>query len=250
MSDGVEELPPRGEEFAPEGSGPKLIKPFLAGEGIILDAILGSLSNFLFHYRDDFISWIEPHVSKAVGRVLLDLYNQVLEQLEVELDAAKECLEATASLERRWVKTILSMADRRNKEDKQKFTDLQAERDKAQRDLAVLRESFEASVRGSDERFSQLMEHFNKASARVRGLEDDLIATREQLKTAQTRVRELEISNAECSRRCDQIQEQSTQHRRSFDRSESELRSVRRRLEEAEHDASSWKHAYEKARRR
>ena len=89
LSDGVEELPPPGEEFAPEGSGPKLIKPFLAGEGIMLDAIPGSLSNFLLHYRDDFISWIDPHVSKAFGRVLLNLYNQVLEQLEVELDVAK-----------------------------------------------------------------------------------------------------------------------------------------------------------------
>jgi chromosome segregation ATPase len=230
-----------------------LIKPFLDGEGIMLDAIPGSLSSFLYHYRDDFISWIDPHVSKAVGRVLLHLYNQVLEQLEVELDVAKECLEASVSLERRWVKTIISMADKRVKlatENNQKFADLQAERDKALQDLAVLRETFETYSAGSDERFSQLMGHFDKASVRVRGLEDDLTATREQLKTAQARIRELETSNAECSRRCDQIQEQSNQHRRCFDRSEGDLRSMRRRLEEAEHDASSWKHAYEKARRR
>ena len=93
------------------------------------------------------------------------------------------------------------------------------------------------------------MEHFNKASARVRGLEDDLIATREQLKVAQARVDELETSNAERFRRCEQIHEQSNQHRRSLDKAESELRSLRRRLEEADRNASSWKHAYEKARR-
>jgi DNA repair exonuclease SbcCD ATPase subunit len=243
-------LPHSGGGVAPEGSDPKLIKPFLAGEGIMLDAIPGSLSNFLHHYRDDFISWIDPHVSKAVGRVLLNLYNQVLEQLEVELDVAKECLEASVSLEKKWVKTILSMANKRATENNQRFADLQAERDKARQDLAALRESFEASVTGSDERFSQLMEHFNKASARVRGLDEDLIAAREQLKTAQTRVRELETSNAERSRRCDQIQEQSNQHRRSLDKAEGELRSLRRRLEEADRAASSWKHAYEKAKRR
>ena len=94
------------------------------------------------------------------------------------------------------------------------------------------------------------MEHFDKTSARVRGLEEDLLAAREQLKMAQARVRELEISNAERFRRCDQIQEQSNQHRRSLNKAESELRSMRRRLEEADRDASSWKHAYEKARRR
>jgi len=150
------------------------------------------------------------------------------------------------------VKTILLMANKRAKletENGQKFSDLRAERDEARQDLTALRESFEASVRGSDERFTKLMEHFDKTSARVRGLEEDLSAAREQLKVAQARVRELEISNAERLRRCDQIQEQSNQHRRSLDKAESELRSMRRRLEEAVRDASSWKHASEKARR-
>jgi DNA repair exonuclease SbcCD ATPase subunit len=250
LSDGVEELPHFGGGVAPEDSGPKLIKPFLDGEGIMLDAIPGSLSSFLHHYRDDFISWIDPHVSKAVGRVLIELYNQVLEQLEVELDLAKECLEATASLERRWVKTILSMADRRNTEDKQKLADLQAERDKAQRDLAVLRESFETFSTNSDERFEKLTEHFNEASARVRSLDEDLVAAREQLKTAQVRVRELETSNAERFRRCEQLQEQCNLHRRSLEKAEGEVRTLRRRLEEADRNVSFWKHAHEKARRR
>ena len=75
LSDGNGELPYSGEDAAPEGSTPRLIKPFLAGEGVMLDVIPGTLSNFLHHYRDDFISWIDPHVSKSVGRVLLDLYN-------------------------------------------------------------------------------------------------------------------------------------------------------------------------------
>ena len=101
MPEGVEELPRSGEDIAPEDSTLELIKPFLDGEGVMLDGIPGTLYNFLHHYRDDFISWIDPHVSKAVGRVLLGLYNQVLDQLEVELDVAKECLEASVSLERR-----------------------------------------------------------------------------------------------------------------------------------------------------
>jgi DNA repair exonuclease SbcCD ATPase subunit len=250
LSDGVEELPPSGGSVAPEDSGPKLIKPFLDGEGIMLDGIPGSLSSFLYHYRDDFIAWIDPHVSKAVGRVLLELYNQVLEQLEVELDLAKECLEATSSLEKRWVKTILSMADRRDKEDKQKLADLQSERDKAQRDLAALRETFDAFSASSDERFEKLTVHFNEASARVRGLDKDLVAAREQLKTAQVRVRELETSNAERFRRCEQLQEQCNLHRRSLDKAEGEVRTLRRRLEEADRNVSFWKHAHEKARRR
>ena len=82
--------------------------------------------------------------SGRYSRVLLGLYNQVLDQLEVELDAAKECLEASVSLERRWVKTILSMANKRAKletENGQRFSDLRAERDEARQDLTVLRES-------------------------------------------------------------------------------------------------------------
>jgi DNA repair exonuclease SbcCD ATPase subunit len=253
LSDEVEELPRFGGSVAPEDSGPKLIKPFLVGEGIMLDAIPGSLSSFLYHYRDDFIAWIDPHVSKAVGRVLLELYNQVLEQLEVELDLAKECLEATSSLERRWVKTIISMADRRatlETENNQKFADLQAERDEARRDLAALRETFDAFSTSSDERFEKLTVHFNEASARVRGLDEDLVVAREQLKTAQVRVRELETSNAERFRRCEQLQEQCNLHRRSLDKAEGEVRTLRRRLEEADRNVSFWKHAHEKARRR
>ena len=73
--DGVEEFPCSGEGIALEGSAPGLIKPFLDGEGVLLDGIPGTLLNFLYHYRDDFISWIDPHVSKSVGRVLLGLYN-------------------------------------------------------------------------------------------------------------------------------------------------------------------------------
>ena len=101
FAEGVEECPRSGLGIAPEGSAPGLLRPFLDGEGVLLDGIPGTLSNFLHHYRDDFISWIDPHVSKSVGRVLLGLYNQVLDQLEVELDAAKECLEASVFLERR-----------------------------------------------------------------------------------------------------------------------------------------------------
>ena len=134
LSEGVEECPRSGEGIAPGGAGPGLIRPFLDGEGVMLYGIPGTLSNSLHHYRDDFISWIDPHVSKSVGRVLLGLYNQVLDQLEVELDAAKDCLEESASLERRWVKTILSMAEKRARletENDQRFTDLRAERDEA-----------------------------------------------------------------------------------------------------------------------
>ena len=217
-------------------------------------------SNFLFHYRDAFIAWIDPHISKPVGRALTNLYNQVLDQLEVELDAMKDCLEERVSLEMKWVKTVLSMVEKRAEMKTlcdQKLADLRAERDQARQALDTLREAFEASVKGADERFIKLKGHFNKTSARVKGLEDRFSEVQGQLEVARDRVRELEASNKRLTnenleryRSCTRAQEQADQHRRSFERAENKLRSAERKLEEAVCDASSWKHAAERARRR
>ena len=111
-----------------------LIKPFLDGEGIMLDGALGTLLNFLYHYRDAFISWIDPHVSKPVGGVLIGLYNQVLDQLEVELDAVKDCFEERVSLEMKWLKMVLSMKEKVADVEKrcdQRIADLRAELDQS-----------------------------------------------------------------------------------------------------------------------
>ena len=87
------------------------------------------------------------------------------------------------------------------------------------------------------------MDHFVKTSARVKGLEEQVTEVQGQLDAAQDRIRELEASNAERFRKCAQVHELSDQRRRSLDRAE-------RRLEEALREASSWRHATEKARRR
>jgi len=152
-----------------------------------LDDVSGTLSNFLFHYRDAFIEWIDPHISKPVGKALTDLYNQTLDQLEAELEAMKECLEERVTLEKKWVKTVISMANKKAEMkmlNNQRLADLQAERDEARQAMSALRESFEASVKGSDERFTKLMEHFTKTSARVRGLEERVSEVQGQLDAA------------------------------------------------------------------
>jgi chromosome segregation ATPase len=198
------------------------------------------------HYRDDFISWIDPHVSKSVGRVLLNLYNQVLEQLEVELDVARDCLEESMTLEKKWVKTIISMANERAKlraENDQRIADLEAQRDEARQFLLSARAAFETSVAGFDERFSKMKEHFDKASARAQRMEKNLSVAQEQLVEAQDRIRELEASHAEQFRRETRIQEQSEQHRRALERAE-------RRLEESRREASSRRPAPDRNRRR
>ena len=158
------------------------------------------LSNFLFHYRDAFITWVDPHVSKPVGRALTDLYNQVLDQLEVELDAMKDCLEERVSLEMKWVKTVLTVVEKRAEMKTscdQKLADLRTERDQTRQALATLREAFEASVQGADERFTKLKGHFDKTSARVKGLEDRISEVQGELEVAQDRIREHEASNLE-----------------------------------------------------
>jgi hypothetical protein len=152
---------------APGRAAPRRIKPFLDSKGVMLDGVPITLSNFLLHYRDSFIAWIDPHVPKPVGEVLIGLYNQTLDQLEVELDAVKECLEERFSKEMKWVKVILSlkekMADMEQRCD-QKVADLEAELDQSRHAMGKLRESFEDSVKGADKRFVKLKEHFDKAS--------------------------------------------------------------------------------------
>jgi len=194
----LEECCSSGEGLAPGFTAPGLIKPFLDGEGIVLDGAPGTLSNFLFHYRDAFIAWIDPHVPMPVGGALIGLYNQVLDQLEVELDAVKDCLEERVSLGKKWIKMVLSVKEKAADMEKlcdQKLADLRAERDQARRALDALRDTFEESVKGADARFIKLKEHFDKASGRVSRLEARLCEVQGDLEVARGHIRELEASN-------------------------------------------------------
>jgi hypothetical protein len=132
---------------APEHAASRHIKPFLYDEGIFLDNVPGSLGNFLIHYRDSFLQWIEPHVPRSAADALLGLYNQVLEQLEVELDAVKECLEDRSAQEMKWVKMILSL--------KERITSMEEHSNQKAADLDALRSEVDQLKEGYDAKRSK-----------------------------------------------------------------------------------------------
>ena len=187
---------------APESSDSEFIKPFLDGEGIMLDSAPGTLSNFLLHYRDSFIAWIDPHVPKRVVDALFGLYNQSLEQLEVDLEVVKECLEERFSQEMKWVKMILSLKVKiafEEQHSQQKAADHRAELDDLRREVDQLKEGYNAetsktfsslrklreALECANRNFRSMEGHFNRASERADRAEGDLAE-------AQTRIKLLE----------------------------------------------------------
>jgi chromosome segregation ATPase len=167
------------------------------------------LKEFLYDRRDSFIQWFEPHVSRRFGDALIDLYNQLLEQLEAESEALEASMVERFGQEMRWVKVILSLkaeiasleqnSKMKAEDHKAELSDLKREMDRRQEDSKVEAEAQRALIWDLQEtlekvgdRFDRVKAHFDRAAARADHLEHEKYHVEGDLARARDRLKALE----------------------------------------------------------
>jgi hypothetical protein len=157
-----------------------LVEPFLFGEDFVLDGRPGSLKEFLLARRDSFIEWVDLYVSRDFADVLLELYNQVLEQLDTEFKVMMKGMAERHEHERTWAELARSRLEevdslefklRMAGEDHERvIAELGQLRSSLKKERAAFKSSsrdLKESLECCDQNFQKMKEHFDAATVRA-----------------------------------------------------------------------------------